>query len=470
MRWWDRLKATVGLSEKKAASRRGAIVGPTPLGFQLARIGGSLTPQLVSCIIREADTGQVARLVDLENESRQRDCHLQSILGTREQAVSGLEHEIVAPDGEDDKARNKKVAEWCTDVIDRLDTWPTLLAHLQGAVYFGHAVAEPLWAKVTGDIVPVDFSLIAPRRFIFDQASQRIHWWDQSGGHPLPGVDIAKEFPGRFIVHQPRVNGDSPCREGLGRVLMWAALFRNWNQRDWLSLAELAWKPWRTGKYVKGADQEDIEALEEALDKMSTSGVAVLPETTELEVMFPAGGGQRSNHGELMSWLGAEMSKAVLGATTTVEQGDRGALALGKVHNEIRKDIRDSDAKQLAATIRRDLLTPLVRMNYGPNVAVPVFRFLTEDAIDLAAFSQAIGSLRTAGLRIPACHVYDISGIPEPKDDDELLGDHAAEMAAEMGLSPDGKPLPKDEEEPGEEKPAAKPDAKKPAKPADKSG
>jgi phage gp29-like protein len=119
-------------------------------------------------------------------------------------------------------------------------------------------------------------------------------------------------------------------------------------------------------------------------------------------------------------------------------------------------------------------------MNYGPNVAVPVFHFLTEDAIDLAAFAQTIGALKTAGLRIPACHVYDVSGIPEPKDDDELLGDYDVDVS---GLDENGEPAAEGEEpELGNEKPpvkpakkpakkpAVKPDAKKPAKPAGKSG
>ncbi len=434
---WDRL---LGRREK-APARRGHIIGATPLGWQLNRIGGSLTPQQVSSILREADSGCMWRLVDLEHEARQKDCTLQSVLGTREQAIAGLPFEVVAADGDLAKARDRKAAEWCDARLHAVDRFPTCLAHLQGAVYNGHAVIEPLWVKDGGDVIPADFSLIAPRRFCYEPQTQRLYWYDQSGVVPYPGVDIAAEFPGRFIIHQPRINGDMPCREGLGRVLMWAALFRNWTQRDWLALAELAWKPWRSGKYQKGASDEDIDALEEALDKMSTSGTAVLPETTDLQVMFPSGGAtQRSNHGELAAFFSAEMSKAVLGATTTVEQGDRGALALGKVHNEIRKDIRESDARQLAATLRRDLLTPMVRMNFGPAVKVPVLRFLTEDSIDLKAYAEAVELLQTAGLRIPASHVYDVTGIPAPKDGEDVLEVDTSELDEEPENDTDDQP------------------------------
>lgn len=421
MSWWQRLKATVGLglTERAPPRTRGAIIAPTPLGWQAQRIGGNLTPQQVSSILREADTGYVARLIDLENEARQRDCHLQSILATREQAVAGLPFEVTEPAHA--KARDKRAAVWVKERLDAVDDFPTLLSHLVTASYHSFSVAETIWGKDDGDVVPSCFSAVAPRRFVFEQQTQCLHWWDQAGGQPYPGVNLAVTYPGKFITHQPRINGDVPAREGLGRVLMWSALFRNWDIRDWLSLAEIAWKPWRTGKYQKGASLEDIDALETALERMSTSGVAVLPETTEALVHWPTGAGSRSTHGELAAFLGAEMSKAVLGATTTVEQGDRGALALGKVHNEIRKDIREADARSLAATLRRDLIAPMVRMNFGPSVRVPVLRFLTEDSIDLKAYAEAVALLQGAGLRIPVAHVYDVSGIPEPQGDEECL-------------------------------------------------
>src|SRR5262249_54993934 len=162
------------------------------------------------------------------------------------------------------------------------------------------------------------------------------------------------------LQHQPRITGDVPCREGLVRVLMWAALFRNWDIRDWLALGELAWKPWRTGGYTRGASEEDIDALIAILDAMSSSGVAVYPkDTAEVKIEWPknppAGGG---THKELADFLGAEMSKAVLGQTLTTEQGSKGSQALGRVHDQVRKDIREADARSVAATIRRDLIAP----------------------------------------------------------------------------------------------------------------
>ncbi|WP_411670439.1 DUF935 family protein [Escherichia coli] len=46
----------------------------------------------------------------------------------------------------------------------------------------------------------------------------------------------------------------------------------------------------------------------------------------------------------------------MLGGTLTTEAGDKGAALTGEVHNEVRREIRDSDLRQLAATLNRDLV------------------------------------------------------------------------------------------------------------------
>src|SRR6185503_14998611 len=91
------------------------VVGSKPLWDQFQRIGGGLTPVEVSSIVREADAGQPARLVDLFNESREKDGHLQSVCGTRERAVSLCDLSFVIPDNVDsgEKLKDKKSRELC---------------------------------------------------------------------------------------------------------------------------------------------------------------------------------------------------------------------------------------------------------------------------------------------------------------------------------------------------------------------
>lgn len=475
----ERAKAKTPPPGAPTAKKRGTvhpttrIVQPLPLYLQLDRIGGNMTPQQVSTIIRQADNGYMWQLCDLANEARQKDCHLQGILDTHETELSGLEWAILPP--KNPIAKEVKVADFCTKTFDNLDELPDLFAHLAGAFYYGYNNAETDYATDGKYLVPTGFDHIAPRRFVFELTQGRLQQWDQSGGaKPYPGIDLMTEFPGKFIQFQPRVNGDVPSREGLVRVLMWAALFRNWDQRDWLSLAELAWKPWRTGEYAKGASDDDIRNLTSILENMVSNGVAVYPQGTEVKVEWPKNMGPvTSPHAELFDTLGREMSKAVLGNSMTTEHGKHGTQAAAQTGKEMQVDKRNARAKKIAACIRKQLITPLVRMNFGDDVRIPSFRFATEDEVDLLQFSQAIAAIRGAGLKnISARHVRDKMGLPEV----EVVEDETGEgIPQDEVLDPVPPPPevgePGDEEGAGDKKPAGGPKkpAKKPAaKPAKK--
>jgi len=220
---------------------------------------------------------------------------------------------------------------------------------------------------------------------------------------------------------------------------VWTALFRNWNISDWLKLAEMSWKPWRIGKFLKGAGARDRARLMHVLERLTNNGIATHGPEIEIDLKWPGQEGKGSSgstHKEFCDWLGAEMSKAILGQTLTTEQGERGARSLGEVHDRVRKDIRDQDAKAVAATIRRDLIKPLVLLNYG-DVPIPKVAFQTEDAPDLAEYATAIKTLKEAGMNIPTWYIHDVTGIPEAVDDEAVLGESDAEDVDVTGLDDD---------------------------------
>lgn len=430
------------------------LVAQPALYYQHTRIGGSLTPEDVSNILRTADTGYMWRLQDLANESRQKDCHLQSILGTREMGVTGLRQHII-PAGT--TKQDKYIAEWCNDWLANFGTQAPgpgeaprdmryLVAHLAGANYHGYSVSETLFDKDGKYVIPVGCAPVQPRRFVFDIETGRFMFWDVQGAVPYPGTDLATEFPGRFIDFHPRINGDYEAREGLARLLVWAALFRNWGLGDWMKLAEIAWKPWRKGKYNSGrgsdktlvpAAKEDRAILKLALESIATNGIAIYPDTVDIEVEWPKRGAGSADHQALCMFLAAEMSKAVLGQTLTTEQGRVGSQALGEVQNEVRHDIRDADAVGIAAVIRRDMIAPIVRLNFGNNARIPGFALVPDKVVDLGQLSIAVKNFSDAGLAIPAQWCRDTASIPHPKHGEELVG------GGKFGVEPEPPPEPK---------------------------
>lgn len=432
MSFWNNVtsllqRATPASGEVVVVGDDAPIVEEQQLWRQFQRIGGNLTPQQVSHIILEADTGQISRFVDLSNEARQKDGHLHSVLQTRELAIKGLRWSVAPPDNA--TAAEKQAAADVEQQIRDAENFPDLVHHLSGAgPYHGHATAETMYARVGRFIVPERWNIIHPRRFVFGVDDGRLLWSDQGTQHDA--VDLLAEYPGKFVQYQPIINGDARAREGLARVLIWLALFRNWSLRDWLQLGEIGWKPWRIGKYTKDpttpAGKLDIEILKRVVRRLGTTGTAVIPESTELTIEWPKGtqaSSSSSSHRELFDVMGAEMSKAVLGQTLTTEQGSRGSQALGNVQERVRGDILVADAIGEAAALTRCLVRPLHALNAGGATRPGHFVFHTEDVTDLETFAKTVKTLREAGLRVPASWVRNQGGIPTPKEGDEVVGE-----------------------------------------------
>lgn len=391
------------------------------------RIGGGLTPAQVARIMDAADLGQPCLLVDLFNESRQKDGHLQGICFTRDIAVSLCAMDFV--DAESPKRKDKKAAKLCRRIVDEFDNFPTLVEHLTSSYLAGHSTATIEWRKTSdGALLPFRAKTLHAREFIFEQTMGALRYRRFLGD--TVGVDLPATFPGRVIQLQRRITGDVQVREGLIRCLVWAALFRNWSLKDWIALGEIGWKPWRIAEYKKGASAEDIAGLLSMLEFLGNAGVAAIPDTTALKVEWPKGmapgTGGSSTHRELLDTMGREMSKAVLGQTTSTEPGPNGDRASTETRDRIRTDICTSEAVNVAAALRAQMFAQAVALNIGPDVAVPVPWFETGDALDQLAFSQSVQALsgkNGAGLRLPAKWVRGELGAPEPKDDEEVIGE-----------------------------------------------
>lgn len=439
MGFWDRV-ATVFGARRNTQYVGARIVTEPSLLEAYWRIGGNLTPEGVSNILRLADTGEVWQLVDLGNESRRKDTHMQSVLATRELAIAALPIKVIEP--EEPSAQELEAVDLCKRTIDApggIDDqvgFAPLVAHMQRGVYFGYSVGETDWQIERGRLVPRGWWQVPHRLFAFDHVDGRLKWSPLTVRGLRQGyTDLLREFPARFVQHQPRTNGDVAAREGLIHVLTWAALFRNWTLRDWLMLAELSWKPWRVATH-ENHDKEIVDTLKAAIRSLTTSGGAVLPAGAKIEVFWPGGTSSpagRGNHGELFDVLGKGMSKAVLGHELAIDSASRGTKEQGQGANWVRQDIKEWDALSVAATLRRDLFTPLVRLNFGENVRVPVVVPVASEEIDRLAFAEAIGELKKAGLRIPARWVRGEFGMPEPGDDEEVL-------EVEVPVAPDGGP------------------------------
>jgi len=423
------------------------VVQGKPLWEQFSRIGGGITPLDVSNLIRQADAGQPASFVDLTFELRQKDSQFQSACGTRDRAVALVDLEFVEP--KDATPAEKEAVETCRRVRDDFENWPTLIEHLTSSYLFGHATAEVSWKKTSdGLVLPYKAQAINARDFIFRQSDGALRY--RVGVLDSQGADLLGDNPGRIVQLQRRITGDVAAREGLARVINWAALLRNWDLRDWVAFGEIGWKPWRIGTFKAGAHQKDIDDLVSALERIGSTGIGAFPEATEAKIEWPKGSGSGTSvHRELFDTLGREIAKCVIGTSTTLDagpNGDRGGVA---ARDQVRTDVRESDARAVAAALRYQLFVPVVAVNHGDKVRAPVPWFQTEEAADRKEFSEAVMNLVESGAKIPAKWVSDEVGYPLPIEGEDVL-EKAAPVAVQVpGKVGEGEPE-EDDDEPEE--------------------
>ncbi len=122
----------------------------------------------------------------------------------------------------------------------------------------------------------------------------------------------------------------------------------------------------------------------------------------------------------MVDWCEKSIARLILGQTlTSGADGKSSTNALGNVHNEVRRDLMISDAKQIVQTITQQIILPYLQINVDPNIAphrIPYFEFDTKEYEDLSVFADAIPKLTGIGVQISESWVRDKLGIPEPQE------------------------------------------------------
>lgn len=396
-------------------------------------IGSNFSPRYATQVIRSAQQGVAVSYMDLLDEIRTTDGHLQSVLFKREIAVAGVPWEIRADVGVKKTKKNDRIVRVVSDALSECKNFCNSLAHLLGATYYGRTAVEFQWSRTGVGFVPVEAKEIHARRlnygiqdFVLRLYPDGVSAHNVGSGTPLESIT-----KGRVVAHTPRVVGTYPTREGLGQIAIWYCLFKRWTTRDWLAFAEMVGRPARVGTFGTGkrqdksdglpeATNEDKALLIEALDNWSSSNSVALPDTVRMQLIDnTASNGEL--HNKLATYCNEEISKAVLGETLTTESGNRGARSLGEVHNAQRIAIAKWDSLCLSETIRQQLIAPIVEYNFGSSAPIPHIVFAVEPESDLTQLANRFETLSRAGVEISQSYVRDLFSIPEPLEGESTL-------------------------------------------------
>jgi phage gp29-like protein len=377
-------------------------------------VASGLTPERLASIIAAVDQNDILEYLTLAEEMEERDLHYHSVLSTRKNAASGLE---VVVEAYSDNAKDVEIADYVRGVI-KGDNFVDLLSDLTDALGKSFSVCEIMWDRSGSQWAPREFKHRDQRHFQFDlNTGQELRLRDETD--MVNGVALD---PYKFIQHRPRIKTGLPIRGGLARLACVAYMCKSYGIKDWMAFAEVFGMPLRVGKYDVSATAQQKADLLRAVASIGTDAACIIPETMMIDFVeaSKAAGGETLFRG-MADWWDSQVSKGVLGQTMTADNGS--SLSQAQVHNEVRKDLLRDDARKLAATIRRDLIRPIVDLNFGslPPAEYPTFRLVIDEPEDLKSLAESLSPLIDRGLKVQASIILDKFGIPEAEAGSEVL-------------------------------------------------
>lgn len=413
--------------------------GPTLSGVRSVLSGHpaqGLTPQRLASLLREAETGDPTRYLELAEEMEERDLHYRGVLGTRKHQVSQLPLSVT-PAGEDAAARRH------ADLIEAWIGSETLedeLFDILDAVGKGYSVVEIVWDTSAGQWLPARLEWRDPRWFRPDRVDGRTLMLigDDGQSEPLAAY--------KFITHFHKSKSGLPIRGGLARAAAWAYLFKALDIKGWVAFAETFGEPLRLGRYGLGASEADKEVLLRAVTGIGRDAAAIIPESMAIEFVEARLSGSLDLFQRLADYMDSQVSKAVLGQTMTTDSGSSRSQA--EVHDRVREDIERSDARQLGGTLNRDLVKPIIDLNFGPQEAYPRLVIGRPEERDEAGARESLRVAREIGLPISRTDAYAQLGLAAPNNPQDIVRSAGPDAGPDAGktvsLNRAGRELPKD--------------------------
>jgi phage gp29-like protein len=384
-----------------------------------------LKPIDLACILRDAVNGNADQYLRLCEEMEEREPHYRSVLNTRKLAITGIPISIDAPS---DSAHDLAIADDVEELLQRPEA-EGMVTDLLDGIAKGYSCVEIIWQRDVKRWEPARYEWRSQRHFVFDRdtlTTPRLrtpeHSWD--------GEELQ---PFKWMIHRPKLTSGVPLRGGIGMPVSLAYMAKKYTIADWLTFLDIFGMPVRIGKFPADMAKRKNELLR-AMQMIGTDSAAVIPKEMEVQFLEAKGTGGGTLFQATAEYWDKQTSKIVLGQTMSSDDG--ASLSQAKVHQEVRREIRDADARAVASTITRDLIIPFVQLNYGPQDKYPRCAFRSPEPEDTLKLAQMAAVLVDIGVPIQASELRDRCGFSEPDEDADLCKP-AAVVVAEQLPKPD---------------------------------
>jgi phage gp29-like protein len=431
----DRFKTAVGQWAKGPTGGLQSDALPLLRSEYLASLTNGLTPRRLQRILVNADEGDILDMLRLFEDIEERDEHIHAELSKRRRALLGPQWNILPGKGsgtpKNPDKRAQAVAEAVREQFDSIPDFEDMVLDMADAIGPGFSALEIEWGWDGKAHVPTclhrrpqTWFQLLPAHLGGDGDSLRLRDGSPEG-QPFQ--------PLGWVLHRHRSMSGWLAKSGLFRVLVWTYLLKGYARGDFAEFLEIHGLPLRVGTYPTTASKEDKAALRRAIQAIGHDAAGIIPEGMLIEFKEAAKGSQ-APFVAMLEHCERGQSKAILGGTLTSQaDGKSSTNALGKIHDDVRRDIMASDARQIAGTITQQLLMPLAVLNCGVSdpALLPYFVFDCSDPADLTELAEALPKLAQC-MRIPEAWAHEKTGIPLPEGDEPVL-----KLAANVG----GRPL-----------------------------
>ena len=374
----------------------------------------------IMAILARAEQGDLIAQSELFSDMEERDTHIFAEMTKRKMAVAQLSWEL-KPNLSAGARENNDIQAQQYLLDDALDI-ETLVFNLADSIGHGFSALEIQWKNTNGYWLPEKIQHRPQRWFTVDKATrENLRLRDGS----LDGVELVNYG---WIIHEHSNKSGPLATRGLYRALALPYLFKNFATKNWLRFCELYAVPIRV-LFHHEKDEMKKYGLLSAMQAMGQNGVALLEGGTQDDLKtVDSAKGEGQGFLNLIQWCEGSVSKAILGGTLTSDSGKNGNYATASVHDQVRNEIRDHDAKQIAETLTKQLINAIIAVN-GLNLRCK-WVFDTQQSADLALYADAIPKLATAGFQIPTSYLYDKLKIPMPENGEDILAVAQAAPAA----------------------------------------
>jgi phage gp29-like protein len=394
------------------------------------------------------------RMAALLADSMLEDDRISGVLSTRVNALLGCELEL-QPKG--DKRRGQSVADEIADGFDEMFQREQLAQVVRWGLLLGLGVAERIWSYENGRW---SFKLKTWHpQFIYWRWDTRSFWVSTQDGQ----VEIPEDGGrGRWLVFAP-FGYYRGWNYGLIRPLKTAYLVRQLGYRDWARYSEVHGTPIKKAIVPPGTTPEDRSRFMALLGMLGSEAVVELVQDGDsgqkfdLELLEAQANTWQAFEG-LVKQADASIAIAVLGQNLTTEVGG-GSRAAATVHDSVRHDILDLDAKTLGAACRATGLVDWAKVNLGDESLAPLPVWQTEPPADqqkaadtLQKLGGFLGAVKASGAPVDVRALLEQMGVPTLTEAQQQA---AEKKRAEQAQAIKGQPEPQGDLEDGEpEEPA----------------